>query len=334
MGWKQYARKIEAAQRRSAKAHARWQKDLEKRRREHEKIIAKNAAAREVAEFEEYLLKLTTLHTETTPPMDWASIARSTAPKPPEREATNELQARDALETYQPGFFERLFGGAKKRRALLEANVELGRRNDDAHHRQREQEHAQAVAEWELEVRLAQGVLANNPGAYRQALEYLSAFDAIEAFGTVVRVIPEPELIVVSCEIVDSELVPDEEVKLTAAGKVSTKAMAGGRRWALYQDHVCSCALRVAREIFGTAPVNRVIVNISESQLDTSTGHPRKVTTLATHFVRTNLNGLEFSKLDPSDAMRNLSHRMKFKKTSGFEPVEPITTDENWVTAG
>lgn len=335
MGWKQYARQIEAAHRRSARATARWQKEVEKRRRESEKQAAKDAAAREVAEFEEYLVKLTSLHTECTPPLDWAAIARSPEPAPPQRATTRERAARDVLDTYAPGFFDRLFGAAKKRSAVLQENIERARAEDAANHRKQEQQHAQDVTEWQLEVRLAQGILARNPNAYLQALDYLSAFDAVEAFQTVVRIsTAEAELLVVTCEIKDSELVPDEEIKLTAAGKVSTKAMAGGRRWTLYQDHVCSCALRIAREVFGALPVSRVIVNISEGQLDTSTGHVRPVTTLATHFLRTNLERLKFSTLDPSDAMRNLSHRMKFKKTSGFEPVEPITTDENWVTAG
>jgi len=29
--------------------------------------------------------------------------------------------------------------------------------------------------------------------------------------------------------------------------------------------------------------------------------------------------------------MKNFSHRMKFKKSAGFEPVESITPDEQWV---
>ena len=108
--------------------------------------------------------------------------------------------------------------------------------------------------------------------------------------------------------------------------------MAAGKYWALYQDHVCSCALRIARETLAVLPVSRVLVNVRATRLDSSTGHPGVVTLLGVNIVREILGRLNLATIDPSDSMKNFPHRMKFKKTAGFEPVEPVTTDEQWVT--
>jgi hypothetical protein len=55
-------------------------------------------------------------------------------------------------------------------------------------------------------------------------------------------------------------------------------------------------------------------------------------TVLAVHFTRGTLMRLNFAAIDPSESLKNFPHRMKFKKTSGFDPVDKITSDEQWVT--
>lgn len=135
-----------------------------------------------------------------------------------------------------------------------------------------------------------------------------------------------------TCSIEDQEIIPAEEVKLLAGGKLSTKDIAPSKYWALYQDHVASCAIRIAREAYAVTPVERVIVNIKIARLDPSTGHLVRPTVLAVHFSRGALTRLNFAAIDPSEALKNFPHRMKFKKTTGFEPVDDMTADEQWVT--
>jgi hypothetical protein len=108
--------------------------------------------------------------------------------------------------------------------------------------------------------------------------------------------------------------------------------MAAGKYWALYQDHVASCAIRIAREAYAVLPIERVIVNVRVLRLDSRTGHMEQPTILAVHFMRETLTHLNFQALDPSDALTNFPRRMKFKKTAGFDPVEAMTSDEQWIT--
>jgi hypothetical protein len=176
-------------------------------------------------------------------------------------------------------------------------------------------------------------MLAKDPSAYWAALEHAGAFDEVASFKTIVQMTQaDGDVVTFACAITDDDVVPREEVKCTAAGKLTTKQMGAGRYWALYQDHVCSVAIRIAAEAFAVLPVARAIVNIGKMQTNTITGHPQMATFLAVHFFRDTLRKLNLDSVDPSDSMKNFPHRMKFKKTSGFEPVPPINSDEQWVT--
>lgn len=182
-------------------------------------------------------------------------------------------------------------------------------------------------------IRLAPGIETLHPGACAEALAHAQAFDELEAFGAkVVLDSIVDRAASLRCVIDKSDVVPDEELKLTSSGKVSPKAMAAGKYWSLYQDHICSCAIRVARETFAVLPVARSIVNMQVVRVDPATGHMEPQTVLAVHFMRDKLRSLKLDAIDPSDSMKNFPHRMKFKKASGLEIVEPITHDEQWVT--
>ena len=94
-------------------------------------------------------------------------------------------------------------------------------------------------------------------------------------------------------------------------------------------DFVCGVALRAGRELFAFLPVQTVLVNIQANLLNTRTGHQGLETILSVAMSRTVFSQLNFNRLDPSDAMENFPHRMDFKKTAGFAPVEPFGYEES-----
>ena len=186
---------------------------------------------------------------------------------------------------------------------------------------------------WQTNVALAPLVLRRDLEGCRRALLHAAAFEDIEEFAsTVILERVSESIATLSCTIRDDEIIPTEEVKVTAAGKLSVKEMAIGKYWALFQDHVCSSALRIAREVFAVVGTERVVVNMRIVRNDPSTGHRGPVTVLGANFSRTDVGRLNLSAIDPSDAMKNFPHRMKFKKTMGFDAVEPMTDDEQWVS--
>jgi hypothetical protein len=113
---------------------------------------------------------------------------------------------------------------------------------------------------------------------------------------------------------------------------VSKKNMAAGKYWALYQDHVCSAGLRVARELFALLPIKVVFVHTYADAVDTATGHAAHVPIVSVAFEREKFGRLNFEALDASDAVGGFGGVMKFKKTSGFGKVE-VLVPGNWVSA-
>jgi hypothetical protein len=337
VGWKQYLRQAEAAARRrrreEAREAARYYRALAKEQQRLQKEADRQAAADEVEAFENYLEMLVSVHTDCGRDWDWRREVTSPPPTAPVHLEEHEQAARAALASYAPGFFEKLFGGAKKRRAELERRVEAGRSEDQRLFAAATSQYQQAHAYWAKCIQLAPGVMALEPRSCRSALQHANAFDDLEAFGATINL----ESIVdgtasVRCTITKSDVIPEEELKLTSGGKVSTKEMASGKYWTLYQDHICSCAIRIAREAFAVLPVQRVIVNVHVVRLNSATGHNEPQTVLGVHFIRDKLRSLRLDAIDPSDSMANFPHRIKFKKASGMETVQPITHDEQWVT--
>lgn len=347
MSWRSFAREVQRAQRRAEQREKAYQRaaarDHREREREwkasqkaaaaREKEFAKLAAANEVAQYEAYVDSLQGLHRQFSSRWDWGALANEPPPPEPARASTNEDRARAALESYTPGFFDKLFGKDKKERARREALIPYWRQEDDKAYHIAIAQWREDVASWQKYRDVGQRILQRDQAVYSEALELTGAFDEVAQYGTVVKSgEARPDAILLTAEITDDEIVPTEVLKQLASGKLSTKAMPKGQYWELYQDHVCSCALRLGCEVFAALPVERAIINIGKSEVSSVTGHPELVTFLAVHFTRTQLEAIKLEAIDPSDSMGNFPNRMTFRKTKGFEPVDAITFDDQFVT--
>ncbi|MEZ4228778.1 MAG: hypothetical protein R3B89_06420 [Polyangiaceae bacterium] len=277
-----------------------------------------------------YLELLTSLHKETGPEWDWRNVLEAPQPTQPPRGTAWEAQNKDQRNSWN--LLLRTLLNPKKRFAELDQAISIAARaSDDAAYQATLGEAQRRCGQHERQ--LADRVLRGDLTGYRDALDYAGAFDEVADFGTVVEsASAQPDAIAVTADIRDKEIVPTEIVKTTASGKLSTKNMPKGQYWELYQDHVCSCALRLAAETFAALPVDRVIVNMGSQEISSRTGHPEFVTWLAVHFTRKQLKKINMNRIDPSDSMANFDCRMKFAKTKGFSPVEPIGFDDQFIT--
>jgi hypothetical protein len=295
--------------------------------------MTKAAAASEVAQYGSYVESLQALHKQCSSAWDWEGLVDCPAPSEPARDTVNEDHASTVLRAYEPGFFEKIFRMDKKRRADLGLEVTVGRRRDEELYQGAVAQWREELASWKRYREVGQRILQLDQAVYPEALELTGAFDEVSQYGTVVKSgEAKPDALLLIAEITDDEIVPTEVPKQLASGKLSSKAMPKGQYWDLYQDHVCSCALRLACEVFAALPVQRVVINIGRSALSSATGHPELVTFLAVHFTRIQVEAINLDAIDPSDAMSNFSHRMVFRKTLGFQPVDPITFADQFVT--
>lgn len=338
MTWNQVFRQMERAGRRSERAamqrHRQLQREMARYHKISTKLAEQEAARSSVEQFESFIDVLVSVHKDCSDRWDWDEIARSGEPRVPEPNTTHEDKARALLASYKPSFFERLFRQVEKRLIEFGRNIAAAQSKDQAEHNEALVKHRQNVIEWDIARKTAAAVLKRDLDAFKKALEITEAFAELDEFKTKVTIASiADDVIALDCFLKDEGLVPKEEVKLTSTGKLSRKDMPASRYWTLHQDYVCSCALRVARETFAVLPLDRVIVNVRARRMDPSVGQVVDMTLLGVHFTRSGLGRLNMEAIDPSDSLKNFGFRMKFKKSAGFEPVDPVTPDEQWVSA-
>jgi hypothetical protein len=275
------------------------------------------AAAKSYRQFkweDSYLEAVVTLHRDAASPWDWRQAAASS---PPSSDHEREGNARRAIDSYRPSLFERLIGRAESRRTELHAALAKARAEDEAEWRE-------AVGQWTWYQRLAQGVLEGDLGAYQGVVENLDPFEELQSLGVTVKARIVERSCAEASVMIKNDAIPAVEHKRLASGKMSSKDMPKTKYWALTQDHVCSAAIRVARELFQFLPLSRTYVHVVTVMLNTATGHSGPETVLSVEFDRDRLLGLNFERIDASAAVESFRHAMHFKKTAGFSPVEAL----------
>lgn len=127
-------------------------------------------------------------------------------------------------------------------------------------------------------------------------------------------------------EVHSSDIVPSVRRKQLASGRLSESKMPAGQFNELYQDYVASVALRIAGDLFHIVPLDEIYVTCKAEMLNSSTGHQEMTPVLSVMFLRETMKRLNLKSIDPSDLLQNFKHVMKFKKTKGFEQIEPLAS--------
>jgi hypothetical protein len=316
MGWKAELRAVEAAHRRQERDAKKRQRELERQAKEMAKLSAMEQARLEVETYDNALDVLLSVHKEQAEVFDWLAIAASLAPVPPRRQSHNELKARQRLAILPA-------------RPDAEAVIEQGRSQDECECQDALKEYEADNAEWAKMSNLARRILAGNSDAYIAAIEQLSPFSELAGIGSSLHfTVHTPRLVEVELSTNGRKAIPTEVKTLTASGKVSVKPIPKPRSVEIYQDYICGCVLRVARELFALLPVETVILSASAEALDTATGQIADRPFLSVFIGRADMQSLNFDRLDPSDTIMSLPHRGDLKasrKTGDFEFIVPLT---------
>jgi hypothetical protein len=318
MSWQSTFRKLEAAQRRVDRESIRWQKELARRQKEQDKLTAMEQAILEVEAYENRLDVLTSLHAESSAQMDWCVFAYSLPPPPPTDFGHHSCRVRLELAVKPQSVWT-----TEEQERLREAEI-LDRLTHDRALKERQEE---VLACGKMR-HLAQRVLEGDPHAYAEAIVELSPLAELANLGSelAVNVLTHD---VLECEMVvnGTEIIPKEVKSLTASSKLSVKPMPKNRFHEIYQDYVCSCVLRAARELLALLPTDCIIVTAKVHQKSLVTGHGEDVPVLSIAATRAVMGDLEFGEIDPSDAMDNFLHRgdaKASKRAEVFSPIEPL----------
>jgi hypothetical protein len=321
MGWRAEMRAMETAQRRQQREAQQRQRELERRAEEQAKLSALEQARLEVETHENQLEVLLSVHKEQGETWDWASLAVAMPPPCPQKNSYHEYNVRQRMAVLpaQP-------------KEAAEAAIEEARSQDQRALEEAKRDYVDNVAEWDKLRSLAQRILAGEHKAYTEALAEFSPFAEISDLGSSIHfTVHTAKLIECVLKVNGRQAIPAEVKTLTASGKVSIKPMPKGRFHEIYQDYLCGCVLRVAREVFALLPVETVLLTAVTDSFDSRTGQTVEQPVLSVVMPRAAIARLNFDRLDPSDSMENFLHRGDFKasrKSEAFQPITPLTPSD------
>ena len=352
MGWKgtlrslnAIARQIEQEQRAQEREAKRRHRELERQQAQRARMHERERAEHEVRLYEALMEVLLSIHTECSSAIEWKQLAAAEAPlKPPmpqfpEQRDDHEYRAQEAFERYQASFWDWLFGQGDEKREQLKRAVKTARMQDKAEYEEacREAEAAwrrdldrwrDRMKEWEEVGKLAKKVLAGDPEAYAEAIKEMSPFAEMETLGAHFNFSIKAHRIIVNIAAHEETAIPAETKHLTKTGKVSTRSLSRPKRLDLYQTHLCSCVIRVARELFALLPVKLCLISASVNMIDHRTGHRDSKPILSVAIPRVVAARINWNTANPVGAMSNFAHQMSFKRSSGFEPIIPLRPEE------
>ncbi len=270
-----------------------------------------------VQEYESFVASIKTIHTVCDDEINWSHINSISEPFDPNGIGPRQVAAIQVLDNFKPNLIQRAIKSvAESKKASLAQAVEKAAAEDKAEYE-----------EWKNLNLLSQRILAGDIDAYFEVINEMNPLDDLLEYGSDFEFGADiSSTMEVEFRVKSEQIVPTFSMALTQTGKLSKKELTKTAHCGLVQDYVCSCAIRIARDMFALLPLTIVVVHAVDNILNSETGHHEDATILSVVFERDTLNRLNFADIDPSDAMNNFRHNMKFLKTSGFKPVERIAS--------
>ena len=171
----------------------------------------------------------------------------------------------------------------------------------------------------------AQSVLAGDIDAYFNVIAEVGPFDDLLEYGSGFEVgTDDPKIMQIEFQVKSDDIVPTQYPDMKANGELVMKDFTKSAYYELVQDYVSSTMLRVARDTFALLPVQYVLIHAVDKILNPATGNDEEVTIASVKIKRDALATLNFERIDPSDCLESFESNVKFKKTTGYAPVDRV----------
>ncbi|MDF7669981.1 hypothetical protein PT276_01965 [Orbaceae bacterium ESL0721] len=325
MGWKGTLRSWEASINRMERERERAEREVIKEQKLQQKLNELLTAQEEVNNYQDYIEEIKSIHKDTFNNINWSQVLNKAAPIQPIKLSTNEKIAQDRYDNFRPSLFQKLFKRVDKAKVKLAIQIETARLLDERNFKEASIRFKHEYTLWEQNRLKAQRVLAFEQEILQSIINESELLEKIPLLGSnIIFEMKDNNELHVDIFLHSEEIIPKEIKTLLKSGRISIKDLPKSKYYDLHQDYVCSVVIRVAREVFGLLPVDKIVVTAIDELLDRSTGHLATSPILSVLFIRETLRKLNFETLDPSDSMKNFLHNMSFKKGVGFSVVEKI----------
>jgi Protein of unknown function (DUF4236) len=272
-----------------------------------------NQAQLEVNRYESHIEMLTSVHQEVNNSINWNEIVQSTPPFVLGQDGPNYQNAILAIENYKPTLRDKLFNRIEARKRILQEDLET--------HREKDQK---LYNDWKENVQEAKNILNGERNSWDEVIQKINPFEDIDQLGSSIQYSfpPTEPTVIVTIDIKNKRVIPNNILSITKTGKLSKKNMPKGKYYQLYQDYVCSCVLRIAREFFAILPVNEIIIHVYDEITAEESNEYGCI--LSTKINSDELIDINFTEIDCSDTIETFTHNMKMLKTKGFKKVEEV----------
>lgn len=313
-----------ASVRRMNREQQKQARESVKRFKDQQRIEEIENAQQAVYDWENYVEILQSVHKNCTEPIYWIQIENAEKPIEPIFEPKSEIIAKNKLDNFKPSFLDKLFGSTQKKVNRLNDFLELAQTKDQKEYDANYTEYLDELNNWQELQEISTGIKNREADFYKKALQYFDPFSDIGELGTRISFNFEQNHIDIDLHVNSLDVIPDYELKQTSTGKLSKKNMPKTRFNELYQDHVCSASMRIAREVFAYLPIDYARINAIAKIVNTKTGYLEEQPILSVIFPPETIDSLNLEAIDPSDSMQNFVHNMNFSKTKGFSVVEKV----------
>lgn len=322
MGWKGTMRSIQASARRAERESARNQREYEKYLKQQQKEYEAAQSRQEVDDYNKYIEIVTGVHKESIPTVDWRKLATSNPPIVPVKNTSREQQAENTLNNYRPNFFIKLLRLVNWRLSKLKNKLEEAKLLDESDFQKNMDYYNKQIEIFNFNFEMANKILQGDLEEFAKAIVEYNACESIR--GEVDISFLSPHSAEVSLSVDSLDIIPKKTKILLKSNKVSEKNLSTAKINSLYQDYVCGTLFRCARDIFSVLPLDELFFSVESDLLDSSTGYIEKRTILSIRIPRKTMERINFSQIDPSDALKNFVHNMDFKAGEGFKETSRI----------
>ena len=348
---KEEEREARIEQREELKEEKLRQKEIEEAKKQQQLVENKD----EVEAFNQYITQIQAVHKVASESIDWQEIRQEEAPHKVEGEIENTIwqaikqEGQEAIlkqiEEFKPSIYKVyfdmvfkknieslwvkkvnniLFKQDKDKLQILKDNYEKAGEIDKQKFEALKLSQIEAYKSWLFLQEIAKDMVAKKTAVYIKAIEYVDNFSDLKEYGSDIEFEITDEFFLVAFYAKSEQVVPKTEKTIDSKGNVIEKEMPLVKFNEIYQDYVCSCVLRIAREVFAVLPISKVKIIIFGSVFNSATGNQENCCILSVVVDKETMQKLNFNLVDPSDSMQNFFCQMNFDKKKGFQKIDYI----------
>jgi len=270
--------------------------------------------------YHEYCTILQTVHTYPPVHVNWEQISQCKQPEEPTEKHYNEEKAKARLANYKPTVYDKLFGTPQKEINRLENYIDQARFKDVVENQRKKQQYEEELNTWLALKQLCTGFEQGELKAHKDALHFFNPFALVEALGAQVGFHLDGDKIDFDVYINPETTIPDYEFnKVSNAALLKCKLSKKAFNTYL-KNHICSVALKIARETSDLIPVQQIRTNIYFKTVDElqQTNCERVMSIL---FTADKLAELDYEHSNLNALLIEFRRELHFNTYQGFEPV-------------